>query len=69
MAVRRHKINLGLHELLARQAEHDLVVDTLRSQIAELERERDEARAGLEFMTVALRRQGCCDSHASNGSL
>jgi hypothetical protein len=69
MAVRRHKINLGLQELLARQADHDLVIDALRRQIAELESERDQARAGLKFMEQALRRQGCCDSESSKGSL
>lgn len=69
MAVRRNKINLNLQELLGRQAEHDLVNEALRNQIAELEVERDQARAGLEFMEQALRRQGCCEGDSTKGSL
>ncbi len=62
MAVRDREVNLTYDELAARCAARESLVVELRGQVLALQRERDQAQAGVEFLTAALRRRGCCDT-------
>ena len=60
-------VNLSYEQLARLRDEHEARIAALRARVEVVERERDEARAGLHFMTAALRRRGCCDAH-TNGA-
>jgi|FLYL01.1.fsa_nt_gi uncharacterized coiled-coil protein SlyX len=62
MALRRTEVKRGAYrELEALCAEREETIRALRKQLLVLQQERDEARQGLEMLTQALRRRGCCD--------
>ena len=63
MAVRQKQVKPSSHELTARCAATEAEVHTLRDRIRAVEDERDQARQGLQFLSDALRRRGCCDGH------
>ncbi len=67
MAFRDGEINLSYKELEALCGERESLVHSLRQQVHDLEKQRDEARQGMNILTEALRRRGCCD-HDSNGN-
>ena len=68
MAVRRRQVKPSYQEIEVLRAEQEAVSDALREQIEALEGERDQALRGLELLTEALRRSGCCDPNARAGS-
>lgn len=61
MALRKSDISLSYDELEALASERETALHTLRQQVRALEMERDQALRGLELLTEALRRRGCCD--------
>ena len=69
MAVRERQVNLSYEELEALYGERETLLDSLQEQVHALKLERDQALRGLEFLTEALRRRGCCDHDTSEGSL
>ena len=69
MAVRERQVNLSYEELEALYGERETLLDSLQEQVHALKLERDQALRGLEFLTEALRRRGCCDPDTSEGSL
>ena len=60
-------VNPSYEELARLRDEHEARIAALRARVVVVEKERDEARTGLQFMTGALRRRGCCDGH-TNGA-
>ncbi|OGO50638.1 MAG: hypothetical protein A2148_00760 [Chloroflexi bacterium RBG_16_68_14] len=68
MAARGGKVNLSHRELKTGGGEQEALLHALRQQIRDLESERDQALRGLELLTEALRRRGCCDHHTNGGS-
>ena len=68
MAVQREDVSLSYEKLESLCSERDAQLHTLRRQIRILEGERDQARQGLELLTMALRRRGCCDHGVNGGS-
>jgi len=69
MALRGGQVNLSYEALQDLVAERARAYAALQERLRELEIERDRALRGLEFMTEALRRRGCCDHDTSTGSL
>ncbi len=69
MAVRDQQVNLAYEQLAALCDARESLVQDLRQQLFALQRERDQALAGLEFLTAALRRRGCCDPEPNARSL
>jgi hypothetical protein len=67
MAFRDGEVNLSYEELEALCGERETILHTLRQQVHAREAERDQALRGLELLTEALRRRGCCD-HDTSGS-
>lgn len=68
MAFRDGEVNLSYEELEALCGERETLVNTLRQQIRALEAEREQTLQGLNILTEALRRRGCCDHDTSGGS-
>ncbi len=68
MAVTAGNVNLSYQELEALCGERETLAHTLRQQILAVEAERDQALRGLELLTEALRRRGCCDHDTTSGS-
>lgn len=68
MAFRDGEVNLSYQELEAVCGEQETLVHALRQQIRSLEGERDQALRGLEVLTEALRRRGCCDHDTGGGA-
>ena len=69
MAVREKQVNLSYEELEALCGERETLLDALQQQVHALKLERDQALRGLELLTEASRRRGCCDQDTSEGSL
>ncbi len=69
MAVRERQVNLSYEELEALCGERETLLDSLQQQVHALKLERDQALRGLELLTEALRRRGCCDPDSNEGSL
>ena len=69
MTVRNGEVNLSHAELQALCDERETIVHALRQEIAAIELQRDQALRGLELLTQALRRRGCCDHDTNNASL
>ncbi len=63
MANRNGRVKVSDEELQALYDERESLVSSLRDQVAALEGERDQALNGLDELTKALRRRGCCDGH------
>ena len=61
MAGRSRSVNLPAPGIDALRIEHEAVVRSLRDQIEALQRQLEEARGGIDHLTDALRRSGCCD--------
>ena len=61
MTVQQRKAGRPRKKLAAPCGELEATIGALRQQIRALEDERDQARNGLDFLTEALRRRGCCD--------
>ena len=61
MAVQDGQVNLSYRELKALFDQQEGLIQTLRQQLVALEGERDQALGGVEALTHALRRRGCCD--------
>lgn len=61
MAGRSRSVNLSAPDTDALRTEHEAVVRSLRDQIEALQRQLEEARGGIDHLTGALRRRGCCD--------
>jgi len=61
-------VNPSYDELARLRDEHEARISALRARVVVVENERDEAQAGFRLMTQALRRRGCCDTHA-NGNV
>ena len=68
MTVRHSEVNLSYEQLEALCSERETMLHTLRQQIKDLETECDQALQGLELLTDALRRRGCCDSDTNGAS-
>jgi hypothetical protein len=60
-------VNPSYEQLARLRDEHEARIAALRARVLVVERERDEARTGLRFMTQALRRRGCSDGR-TNGA-
>jgi hypothetical protein len=58
-------VNPSYDELAQLRDEHEARIFALRARVVVLEKERDEARAGFQVMTQALRRRGCCGTHTN----
>lgn len=69
MAISETDASLTYDELEALAGERETTLHTLRQQIRALEMERDQALAGLEALTSALRRRGCCEDDVNGASL
>ena len=69
MTVRDAEVNLSYAQLQALCDERETAVYALRKEIAAIELQRDQALRGLELLTEALRRRGCCDHDTNNASL
>ena len=69
MAVRERQVNLSYEELAALCEERETLLDSLQEQVQALKLERNQALRGLELLTEALRRRGCCDPDTSEASL
>ena len=69
MAVQHTEATLSYEELEALCGERNTLVHTLRQQIRDLETQLQQAIQGIELLTDALRRRGCCDHESTNGSL
>ncbi len=69
MTVQHTEVALSYEELEALCSERNTLVHTLRQQIRDLETQRQQAIQGIELLTDALRRRGCCDHESTDGSL
>ncbi len=69
MAVRERQVNLSYQELETLCGERATLLDALQHEVHALKLERDQALRGLELLTEALRRRGCCDHDTSEASL
>ena len=69
MTVQHPEVALSYEELESLCSERNTLVHTLRQQIRDLETQRQQAIQGIELLTAALRRRGCCDHEAAEGSL
>jgi len=69
MASQNGEVNLTYEELQAQYLEQALLVEALEERVRATEDERDRSMRGIEFLTQALRRRGCCDSHTNGGPL
>ena len=67
MASQNGEVNLSYEELQAQYLEQALLVEALEERVQAAEDERDRSTRGIEFLTQALRRRGCCDHAARNG--
>lgn len=63
MANRNGRVKVSDEELQGLYDEHENLVRSLRDRVVALEGERDQALNGLDELTKALRRRGCCDGH------
>lgn len=66
MTTLRLQVKRPYKELEARCASQQDELDALRTLLRTAERERDEVRQGLEHLTIAFRRRGCCDNHVDS---
>lgn len=69
MVIHDGRVRVSYEELEALFHEQETLVDALREQVQVLERERDEVRQGLDVLTDAMRRRGCCDHDADGHPL
>ena len=69
MTVGNVEVNLSYEELKALCAERESMLYVLRQQLRAVETQRDQALHGLELLTQALRRRGCCDHEPADASL
>jgi hypothetical protein len=60
MAFGEREVNLPYEELRTLCEEQESLLGSLLDQLQAAEDERDRAMRGLEFLTRALRRRGCC---------
>lgn len=69
MTVDRGQTKLTYEELEALYDERETLLHALHQQVHALELERDEVRHGLDILTEAMRRRGCCDHDADGHAL
>ena len=69
MAGGNGEVNLSYAELRTLCAEQETLLQSLLEQLQAAEDERDRAMRGLELLTEALRRRGCCDHDTNGGAL
>ena len=63
MEIRNGRVKVSYEELKALHDEDEGLLRSLRDRVVALEGERDQALNGLDELTKALRRRGCCDGH------
>ena len=66
MAVQERQVNLSYEELEALCGEREALLNSLQEQVYALKLERDQALRGLELLTEASRRRGCCDAEEAS---
>ncbi len=66
MASGERHLNLSYRELEKLCSEQESLLQSLLDQLQAAEDERDKAMHGLDLLTQASRRRGCCE-HESNG--
>ena len=69
MAVQERQVNLSYQELETLCGERQALLLALQQQVQALKVERDRALRGLELLTEASRRRGCCDDETGEGPL
>jgi hypothetical protein len=69
MAPENGDVNPSYTDLHALCAEQETLLQSLLEQLQAAEDERDRAMRGLELLTEALRRRGCCDHETNGGAL
>jgi hypothetical protein len=67
MASQDRVVNLHQAELQKLCSEQETLLTSLLEQLQAAEDQRDQAQRGMELLTEALRRQGCCDGK-TNGA-
>lgn len=69
MAGGNGEVNLSYAELRTLCAEQETLLQSLLEQLQAAEDERDRVMRGIDFLTRALRRRGCCDHETNGGAL